>query len=76
MPRKPRRAKLTIEGEVDTGGLVPDKWLRLTYKNGELAMHSELLANPKRARAAILRAMQDVLISEGFTVIPPEKVIE
>lgn len=68
MPRKPRRAKLTIEGEVDTGGLVPDKWLRLTYKNGELAMHSELLAKPKRARAAIIRAMVDVLEDEGYVV--------
>ena len=75
MPRKPRRAKLTIEESYSYLGAGSRKinWLRLTYKNGEPAMHSETVEQPKRARAAIIRAMVDVLESEGYVVTKPEE---
>ena len=75
MPRKPRRAKLTIEESYSYlgAGSRQINWLRLTYKNGEPAMHSETVEQPKRARAAIIRSMVDVLEDEGYVVTKPEE---
>lgn len=70
--RKPRRAKLTIEEPVYGDIFGPKQWLRLTARNGEILLSGEQVSNPKRARAAIIRAMVDVLRDEGFTVEGPE----
>jgi hypothetical protein len=71
MPRKPRRAKLEIyDRQTDAGGVI---WLRLSARNGEPLMHSEAVWQPKRARAAIIRAMVDVLESEGYVVTKAEE---
>ena len=67
-----RTAKLTIEGP----GLLKDHfWVQMRARNGEIIISGETYpskANAKRARAAILRSMIDVLRAEGWTVEPPE----
>ncbi len=67
MPRKPRRAKLEICGLSESG------WLRLTARNGEKLMHGERVDKPPRARAAIIRAMIDVLEDSGYVVAKAEE---
>lgn len=68
-----RTAKLEIEGwEENTARYGPSQWLRLKARNGEPLMHSEIVAQPKRARAACIRSFADVLRAEGWTVEPPE----
>lgn len=57
MPRKPRRAKLTIEG-------VKSPYIHLRARNGEILMHSEMLSSPTRARAATIRSMVDVVTGD------------
>ena len=62
MPRKPRRAKLEIyDRQTDAGDVI---WLRLSARNGEPLMHSEAVWHPKRARAAIIRSMVDVVTED------------
>lgn len=68
MPRKPRRAKLEICGLSESG------WLRLTARNGEKLMHGERVDKPRRARAAVLRAMVDVIEDSGRVVLTPEEL--
>ena len=71
MPRKPRRAKLEIyDRQADAGDVI---WLRLSARNGEPLMHSEAVWQPKRARAAILRAMIDIVEDEGYVVAKAEE---
>jgi hypothetical protein len=71
--RKPRRAKLTIEEPVYGDIFGPKQWLRLTARNGEILLSGEQVSNPKRARAAIIRAMVDVLEDEGYVVTKAEE---
>ncbi len=70
---KPRRAKLTIEEPLHVGIFGDDKWLRLTHRNGEIAMMGEGVRNPARARAAIIRSMVDVLEDAGYVVTKAEE---
>jgi len=57
---------LTIEG-------VKSPYIHLRARNGEILMHSEMLSSPKRARAAIIRSMVDVLEDAGYVVTKPEE---
>lgn len=70
----PRRAKLTIEEPMHVGIFGSDKWLRLTHRNGEIALAGEGVKNPTRARAAIIRAMVDVIEDSGRVVLTPEEL--
>lgn len=85
MPRKPRRAKLTIEERVDGWGC-KYSWCRQTARNGEILFTGEFVSSGKRARAAIIRSMVDVVTEDeaglqlvvsrlremGYTVAPPQ----
>ena len=63
MPRKPRRAKLTIEERVDGWGC-KYSWCRQTARNGEILFTGEFVSSGKRARAAIIRSMVDVVTED------------
>lgn len=75
MPRKPRRAKLTIEqtAERHVRTMRPRYWCRLTGRNGEVQLGGETLSNGPRARAAIIRAMVDVIEDAGYVVAKAEE---
>lgn len=62
--RKLRRAKLTVEEPIHASVFGSDKWLRLTHRNGEIAMMGEGVKNPTRARAATIRSMVDVVTGD------------
>ena len=80
MPRKPRRAKLTI-GKInvmraDLGDVSRENWVRLVASNGHCLMHSETYSttgNARRAKADIEAAMVDYLESRGYVVTKAEE---
>lgn len=76
MPRKPRRAKLEIQHtDPDTARWMESQtWCRLVGRNGKIQMAGELLGNGPRARAAIIRAMVDVIEDSGRVVLTPEEL--
>ena len=72
-----RRAKLEIaRSDHATPGdqLGAVAWCRLKARNGEIQLSGEVVANPTRSRAAIVRSMIEVLEAEGYFVCKSDDI--